>query len=48
MLQMSRALSWHTPGHGTSGTEILNQESLALLVTLAVPGSRHLCFALLS
>jgi hypothetical protein len=48
MLRMSKALSWLTPGHGTSDTKILNQESLALLVTLAVPGSRHLCFALLS
>jgi hypothetical protein len=48
MLRMSKALSWLTPVHGTSDTKILNQESLALLVTLAVPGSRHLCFALLS
>ena len=48
MLQMNRVLSWHTPGHGTSDTKILKQKSLALLVTLAVPGSRHLCFALLS
>jgi hypothetical protein len=48
MLRMSKALSWLTPGHGTSDTKILNQESLALLVMLAIPGSRHFFFALLS
>ncbi len=48
MLLMSRVLSWHIPGHGTSDTEILNQESLALLVMLAIPGSRHFFFSLLS